>query len=238
MTTTTDIAYDVDGLTMVGRLALPAGEGTRPAVLVAHEGNGLDDYQKERVGRFADLGYVAFALDYHGGGKPVEDRAAINDRLIALSDDAARAREVAAAGLNVLLAQPRTDPSKVAAIGYCFGGTLVLELARGGADLKAVVGFHPGLVTTRPQDSANIVGKVLVCVGADDPYIPVEQRLAFETEMREAGVDWRMHLYGGAKHSFTHARAEEWAVPGIEYHKPTDERSWRAMVDVLEEAFA
>ena len=99
----------------------------------------------------------------------------------------------------------RDRPSKIAAVGYCFGGTLVLELARTGADLKAVVGFHPGLGTARP-DSANIVGKVLMCVGADDPIIPVEHRLAFETEMRAAGVDWRMNLYGGALHSFTNPR--------------------------------
>lgn len=238
--TTTDIAYDVGGSTMIGRLALPAGEGTRPAVLIAHEGNGLGDYQKERAERFAELGYVAFALDYHGGGRPLEDRADINARLTRLSDDPELAREIATAGLDVLLAQPRTDSSKVAAVGYCFGGTLVLELARSGADLKAIIGFHPGLTehtTERRKDSANIVGKVLVCVGADDPKISVEQRLAFETEMRAAGVDWRMNLYGGAKHSFTNPRTGLAAVAGLEYHRPSDERSWRAMRDLLDEVF-
>src|ERR1700730_10055763 len=138
---------------MIGRLALPEGEEKRPAVLIAHEGNGLDDYQKSRTERFADLGYVAFALDYHGGGRPLEDRAEINSRLTMLSDHPEQARSIATAGLDVLLAQPRADPSRVAAIGYCFGGTLVLELARAGVDLKAVIGFHPGLTTKRPQDS-------------------------------------------------------------------------------------
>jgi dienelactone hydrolase len=235
---TTDIPYDVDGSTMVGRLALPEGEGKRPAILIAHEGNGLDDYQKSRTERFSELGYVAFALDYHGRGTPLQDRAEINARLTLLSDHLERTRAIATAGLDVLLAQPRADPSRVAAIGYCFGGTLVLELARTGADLKAVIGFHPGLTTTRPQDSANIVGKVLMCVGADDPIIPVEHRLAFETEMQAAGVDWRMNLYGGAKHSFTHPRADLAAAAGLEYHQPTDERSWRAMLDLLDEVFA
>jgi dienelactone hydrolase len=233
----TDIPYDVDGSTMIGRLALPDGEGTRPAVLIAHEGNGLDDYQKTRPDRFAELGYVAFALDYYGGGTPVESRDEINARLAVLYDDYEKTRRLAIAGLEVLLAQPRVDPTRIAAIGYCFGGTLVLELARTGADLKAVIGFHPGLTTTRPQDSAKIVGKVLVCVGADDPIIPVEHRLAFETEMRAAGVDWRMNLYGGAQHSFTHPRAGLAAVPGIVYDRLTDERSWRAMLDLLHEVF-
>jgi dienelactone hydrolase len=235
--TSTDIAYEVDGTTMIGRLALPAGDGIRPGVLIAHEGNGLDDFQKSRPDRFAELGYVAFALDYHGGGTPLESRVQINDRLTALYDDPDRTRIIAAAGLDVLLTQPRVDRSRVAAIGYCFGGTLVLELARTGAHLAAIVGFHPGLTTARPNDSANITGKVLVCVGAEDPIIPVEQRLAFETEMRAAGVDWRMNLYGGAQHSFTHPRAELAAAPGLAYHRLTDERSWRAMVDLLDEVF-
>jgi dienelactone hydrolase len=235
--TSTDIEYVVDGTTMIGRLSLPDGEGTRPAVLIAHEGNGLDDYQKSRPDLFADLGYVAFALDYYGGGRPLESRDEINARLATLYDDYELTRRIAVAGLGALLAQPRVDPSKVAAIGYCFGGTLVLELARTGAELKAVIGFHPGLTTTRPQDSARIVGKVLVCVGADDPIIPIEQRLAFETEMGAAGVDWRMNLYGGAQHSFTHPRAGQAALPGLVYDRLTDERSWRAMLDLLDEVF-
>jgi dienelactone hydrolase len=235
--TTSDIEYDVDGSTMIGRLALPESDATRPAILIAHEGNGLDDYQKRRTERFAELGYVAFALDYYGGGRALEDRAEINAGLSRLYDNPELTREIAMAGLEVLLAQPTADPSRVAAIGYCFGGTLVLELTRTGADLRAVVGFHPGLTTERPEDSVNITGKVLVCVGADDPIIPVEQRLAFEAEMRAAGVDWRMNLYGGAKHSFTHPRAAMATVPGLEYNRLTDERSWRAMLDLLDEVF-
>jgi dienelactone hydrolase len=233
--TTKDIAYDAAGSTMIGRLAIPDGEGTRPAILIAHEGNGLDDYQKSRPARFAEPGYVAFGLDYHGGGRALQDRAAINARLTALSDSPELARAVATAGLDVLLAQPNVDPSRVAAVGYCFGGTLMLELARSGADLKAVIGMHPGLTTTRPGDSVNIMGKVLVCVGTEDPFVTQAQRLAFESEMRAAGVDWRMNLYGGAKHSFTHRRADRLSVPGIEYHQLTDERSWRAMIDLLDE---
>ena len=127
------------------------------------------------------------------------------------------------------------DPARVAAIGYCFGGTMSLELARSGVDLKAAIGFHSSLGTARPEDAANITAKVLVCVGADDPMIPVEQRSAFEAEMRAGKVDWRMNLYGGAAHSFTNPNAGQMGMPGIEYHQLTDERSWRAMLDLFAE---
>jgi dienelactone hydrolase len=232
-----DITYDVDGTTLVGRLAVPDGPGRRPAVLIAHEGNGLDDVQKDRAARFADLGYVAFALDYHGGGQPLAERDEINARLTALVDDPDRARRLARAALDLLVAQPEVDAAKVAAVGYCFGGTLVLELGRSGASLAAIVGFHPGLTTLRPEDSVNINAPVLVCVGADDPFIPPEQRRAFEAEMTAAGVDWRMYIYGGAHHSFTHPRAEVAGLPGLAYHRLTDERAWRAMLDVFAEVF-
>lgn len=237
MVTIRDIEYPADGLAMVGRLALPDGEGRRPAVLIAHEGLGLDDYQKSRAERFAELGYVAFALDYQGGGKPLADLDEMRARLGAVWEDPERARALAGAGLEVLLAEPRTDASKVAAVGYCFGGALVLELARGGVDLKAVVGFHPRLATVRPQDASNITGSVLVCVGTEDPLIRVDERLAFEDEMRAAGVDWRMNLYGGAQHSFTHPRADMAGLPGLKYDRLADKRSWRAMLDFLDEAF-
>jgi dienelactone hydrolase len=233
----TDIEYVVDGVTLVGRLAVPDGDGPLPGVLIAHEGNGLDDYQKQRAERFAELGYVAFALDYYGGGRPLESRDEINTRLGALMDDVDQVRALATGGLAVLLQAPRVDPARVAAVGYCFGGTLVLELARTGADLKAVVGFHPGLYSTRPHDSSNIVGKLLMCIGADDPLIPPEHRTAFEDEMRAAGVDWRINLYGGATHSFTNPDAARFGLPALAYHRPSDERSWRAMLDLFDEVF-
>jgi dienelactone hydrolase len=167
----------------------------------------------------------------------LQERAEIDQRLKTFSDQPERVRSIATAGLDVLLAQPRVDRTKIAAVGYCFGGALVLELARTGADLKAVVGFHPGLGIAR-TDSANIVGKLLMCVGADDPKIPVEHRAAFEAEMRAAGVDWRMNLYGGALHSFTNPHAGLFPQPGAAYDQATDERSWRAMLDLFDEVFA
>jgi dienelactone hydrolase len=112
---------------------------------------------------------------------------------------------------------------------------LVLELARGGGDVKAVVGFHPRLATRRPHDSANIRGTVLVCVGTEDPLISAEERLAFEEEMRAGGVDWRMNLYGGTEHSFTNPTADTAGRPGVSYHQVSDDRSWRAMLDLFAE---
>jgi dienelactone hydrolase len=232
-----DIEYEAEGLTLIGQLAVDDQlEGTRPAVLVCHEGPGLDDHAKQRALRLAGLGYVAFALDYHGGGKPLP-MDQMMARLGPLLGDPIKTRSLGQAGLDVLLGQPETDASRVVAIGYCFGGTMSLELARAGADLKAVVGFHSGLATARPQDAGNIVGKVLVCIGAEDPIIPPEQRTAFEEEMRAGGVDWRMNLYGGAAHSFTNERASAMGMPGVEYHQPTDLRSWRAMLDLFDEVF-
>ena len=232
-----DVSYTADGTTMIGRLGLPDGEGKRPAVLIAHEANGLDDHQRGRAERLAELGYVAFALDYHGAGRVFTERDEMMARLGEIGSDPERIRALARAGLDTLLAEPRADASKVAAIGYCFGGTMVIELAKSGADIKAVVGFHPGLATGRPEDAANIVGKVLMCIGSEDPFIPAEVRLAFEKEMQAGGVDWRVHLYGGAKHSFTHPNASQTGLPGLEYDRLTDQRSWRAMLDLFDEVF-
>jgi dienelactone hydrolase len=228
------VEYQHRGRRYVGHLALPEGDDRRAAVLVCHEGPGLDENAKQRAERLAALGYVAFALDYHGDGQPV-DMAEVRARLGPMMTDPELTRGIGGAGLDVLLGHRRTDPARVAAIGFCFGGTMALELARGGADLRAVVGFHSGLSTARPQDAANIIGVVLVCIGADDPMIPPDQRAAFEDEMRAADVDWRMNVYGRAVHSFTNQRADDLGFPGIAYHGPTDARSWRAMLDLFDE---
>jgi dienelactone hydrolase len=238
MITARDIEYTVDGRTMRGRLAIPDGDGRRPAVLIAHEGNGLDELQRTRPERLAELGYVAFALDYHGEGRVFTEPDQMMTRVGELGSDLDQVRKLGQAGLDVLTSEPRTDPTRLAAIGYCFGGTLVLELARAGAELKAVVGFHPGLAWSRPEDSGNVRGAVLVCIGSEDPMVPAEHRAMFEQDMRAAGVDWRMNIYGGAEHSFTHPRVsnlEHEILPGLNYHRPSDERSWRAMLDLFDE---
>jgi dienelactone hydrolase len=231
-----DIAYEVDGQEMVGQLALDEYRiGPRPAVLLCHEGPGLDEHVKGRAVRLAGLGYVAFALDYHGQGRPLPRDEALA-RLDVLMADADLTRRLARAGLDVLLAQEQVDQARVAAIGYCFGGAMALELARAGADLRAVVGFHPGLSSARPAGAGTIKAAVLMCCGADDPVVTVEHRDAFENEMRAAGVaDWRIEVYGGVGHCFTNPRVNELAIPGLAFDAGADRRSWRSMLELFDE---
>jgi dienelactone hydrolase len=205
-------------------------------VLVCHEGPGLTDHTKKIARRLAELGHAAFAMDYHGGGKPLANPGDTMARLAPWLADPTGIRTRAKAALEVLKAQPETDSTRLAAIGYCFGGTTALELARSGADIKAAVGFHSGLATARPQDAANIKARILVCIGADDPIIPPQQRADFETEMKAPGtVDWRLQLYGGAGHSFTNPAADARGMKGFFYHEATDRRSWNAMIELFNE---
>jgi len=156
-------------------------------VLVCHEGPGLDEHAKGRAVRLAGLGCVAFALDYQGGGAPPPLESAMG-RLGELMGDADTTRRLGRAGLDVVLAQPEVDRSRVAVIGYCFGGSMAMELARDGADVRAAVGFHAGLGTAKPAAPGAITASVLVCCGADDPIAPAERRAVFEAAMRDAQV--------------------------------------------------
>src|SRR5262249_14021506 len=146
-------------------------------------------------------------------------------------------RARALAGLDVLLKQERTDPKRVAAIGYCFGGTTVLELARGGADIAGVVSFHGDLATPTPEDAKNIKGKVLACHGADDPFVTPDVVAKFEDEMRKAGVHWQLIAYGDAVHSFTNPGAGDDKSRGAAYNAKADHRSWDAMKQLFAEIF-
>jgi dienelactone hydrolase len=233
---TQDIEYRADGVRLVGQYVVDDRSPARRAgVLVCHEGNGLTEHTKKIAARLAGLGYAAFAMDYHGGGRPVVDVEAVRPQLVAWMGNPTGIMARATAALDVLKAQKEVDPGRLASIGYCFGGTTSLELGRQGCDLKAIVGFHSSLGTSRPQAAANIKGKVLVCLGADDPLILSEQRVAFENEMKAAGVDWRLQLYGGAGHSFTNPEADSWGRNGFFYHEPTDRRSWNAMIELFNE---
>jgi len=233
---TEDIEYHADGARLVGALFVDDGKtGKRPGVLVAPEGGGLVDLTKTIARRLAEAGYVAFAMDYYGDGKPLSDRNQVMPRINAFMAEPGTIRARAAEALAVLARQPECDAGRLAAIGYCFGGTTVLELARSGADVKATVGFHSGLGATRPAEPGAIRGKVLTCIGALDPIIPADQRQAFEQEMAAAGVDWQMNVYGGAGHSFTNPGVGQLGMPGFDYHAETDRRSWAAMRDLFDE---
>jgi len=232
-----DIPYTVNGESMLGHLAFDDHRaGLKPAVLVSHEGPGLDGHAKAIAEKLAGMGYTAFALDYHGNGEPPPMDQAM-ERIGAFRDDPDRACALALAGLDVLLAQPSTDPHRVAAIGYCYGGLLSLELARTGANVKAVVGFHPGFGPPRTEASRRIRARILMCCGTEDPFATRDQRAAFEVEMCEASVsDWSLELYGGVGHSFTNPAADMAKIPGVEYNAMAERRSWKSMLALLDEA--
>jgi dienelactone hydrolase len=211
--------------------------GRRPGVLVMPEAFGLGAQVKRRVERLAELGYVALAGDPYGDGLQVSDLQEAIQRAMALFADPSKSRARARAALDKLASLPQVDPDRLAAIGYCMGGTLSLELARDGAPLKGVVSFHGGLQTQRPA-AGRIAAKILVCTGADDPFVPVAQIAAFAEEMTTAKADWQVVSYAGTVHSFTNPEADKVGNPGIAYNKSADERSWKAMTALFEEIFA
>ena len=234
------LTYPADGLTMRSELFLPTSEVPKAAVMVFPEAYGLNAHALNRASRLADLGFVALACDLHGEALLVEDLGAAIKKLDPLFEDPSRTRARASAALRVLAVRPEVDERRIGAIGFCFGGTMCLELARSGADVKAVVGFHSGLATNAPiPRPGSIVARILVCIGADDPFIPASQRGAFETEMREAGADWQMNLYGDTVHSFTNPTASNANRPdSVRYSARADQRSWRAMESHFRDALA
>lgn len=233
------LRYEADGLSMESHLYLPRDVSTpRPGILVFPEAFGLGDHAKGRARRLAELGYVALACDLHGEGRNLTSMEEVMATLTPLRADVSKMRARTIGGLSALTARPEVDAGRTASIGYCIGGSLSLELARSGADVRAVVGFHSGLSTPAPQDAANIKAKVLVCIGADDPGVPAEQRAEFEQEMRATKVDWQMHVYGGVVHSFTNPDAAAMGRPEFaRYDATADARSWDAMIDLFDEVF-
>ena len=230
------VVYTDGDVTLEGYMAYDDFyQGKRPGVLVAHEWMGHNPYVRRRAEQLARLGYVAFALDMYGKGvlaKSADEAAALAGKY---KGDRKLMRSRATAGLSVLRKHPMADPARLAAIGYCFGGTVVLELARSGADLRAVVTFHGGLDTPTPQDARNIRGKVLALHGGDDPFVTTAQVSAFEDEMRKGGVDWQLFTYGGAVHSFTNPDSGSDNSKGVAYNERADRRSWEAMKAFLSE---
>ncbi len=235
----TEVRYQSDGLSMVSSLHRPAKSGPAPGVLVFPEAFGLGEHAIGKAERIAtELGYVALACDLHG------ERSAIGmDQLAAalgpLRASAEKVRARVHDALKALLEQPGVDASRIAAIGYCFGGTMAFELALSGADIKAAIGFHSGLQVTSPQDAGKIKGKVMALLGAEDPGIPAEQREEFHKMLTDAGVDWSMSLYGGVVHSFTNPEADKAGRPEfLRYDERADRRSWQEMAALLAEVFA
>ena len=233
---TETIEYNQGDAVLEGYLAYDSSiKGPRPGVLIVHQWKGLTDYEKKRAEMLARLGYTAFALDIYGQGiRPKSNQeAGAQAGKYKSNRDLLRAR--AQAGLAVLQKHELTDPKRVAAIGYCFGGTTVIELARSGADIAGVVSFHGGLDSPHPEDGKNIKCKVLALQGADDPFVPAKDLVAFEDEMRQAKVDWQLVKYGGAVHSYTEKEAGDNPKAGAAYNEKADRRSWESMKEFFAE---
>jgi dienelactone hydrolase len=214
-----------------------AVHGQRPGILVVHQWMGLTDYEKKRAEMLAQLGYVAFCADIYGKGalpKNTQEAGALAGKY---KGDRQLLRARINAGLAALRLQALVEQKRVAAIGYCFGGTTVIELARSGADIAGIVCFHGGLDSPTPADGKNIKCKVLVCHGADDRTSSPEDIAAFENEMRTAGVDWQLIKYGGAVHAFTQPNAGNDNSKGAAYNEKADKRSWEAMTQFFAEIF-
>ncbi len=231
------ISYEADGLQMRGQLFFEPNGGARPGVLVFPEAFGLGEHAISRAERLAGMGYAALACDLHGDGKMIEDLQEAIGQIKPLMEAPERTRTRAGAALDLLSSRPEVDADRIAAIGFCFGGTMALELARGGRHLAAVVGFHSGLATQAKARPGGVRPRVLVCIGGDDPMIPPEQRREFEEEMRAAGADWQLHVYGNTVHSFTNRHAAKRNMPdAIRYSPEADHRSWASMTELFQEA--
>lgn len=235
---TQTVEYKHGNVVLEGYLAYDdAVQGKRPGVMVVHEWTGIGSYVKQRTEQLAKLGYVAFAADIYGKGiRPTNPQDAAKQASIYRANRTLL-RDRANAGLAVLQQNPLTDAQKIAAIGYCFGGGTVLELARSGASIAGVVSFHGNLDTPNPKDAQAIKSKVLVLHGADDPLVPAAQVDAFEAEMRNAKVDWQLVSYGGTVHSFTNPTAGSDPSKGVAYNQQADQRSFAAMRQFFNEIF-
>lgn len=235
---TETVEYAHGDVVLEGVLAYDdSAAGPRPGVIVVHEWKGLGPYAVRRAEQLAQLGYIALAADMYGKGVRAKDHTEAATLSGIYRSDRRLMRERIAAALETLRRHPLTDPHRIAAIGYCFGGTSVLELVRSGADVVGVVSFHGALDTPTPEDDRNIKGRVLVLTGGADPHVLPEQVAAFEQEMKQAGADYRVVVYEGAVHSFTVPEAGTDPTKGAAHHPEADQRSWDAMREFLQEVF-
>jgi dienelactone hydrolase len=231
------ITYKQGDATMQGYLAFSKSDQRRPGILIVHDWMGLGEHYKQIANKLAEMGYVAFAADIYGNNTKPADSGEAAKLAGKLKADRQLLRERTKASLKVLQENKMVDPKKIAAIGYCFGGTTVLELARSGADIAGVISFHGGLETPDVKDSKNIKAEVLALHGADDPFVPPKEVEAFQDEMRKGNVDWQMIIYGNNVHSFTTPGAGTDKSKGAAYDATADRRSWEAMKSFFNELF-
>ena len=236
--TTKTISYQHDDVNLEGFLAYDDSiKGKRPAVLVVHEWWGLDDYARSRVEQLAGMGYVAFALDMYGKGKVTQHPSQAGEWMNQVRSNVYQWQQRAIAGLEVLKKDPRTDPNRIAVIGYCFGGATVQQLAYGGADIRGVVSFHGSLLLPMTEQIKKINAKILICHGAADPFAQAGEVEQYIAAMERAGLDYKIIIYGGARHSFTNPGADKVGMDALKYSKSADLRSWSDMKLFFEEIF-
>ncbi|MGA8571747.1 MAG: dienelactone hydrolase family protein [Desulfobaccales bacterium] len=237
---TKTVEYRYDGTVFKGYLAYDdTTRGRRPGVLVVHEWWGLNDFARQKAEQLASLGYVALAADMYGQGLVARDPQEAAKLAGELRGNPALLQARAQAALKALAQTPEVDPRRLGAIGFCFGGTTVLELAYTGAEgLKGVVSFHGGLLAPTPVELKAIKAAILVLHGADDPHVSGESIAAFQEAMRKGGIDWQMVYFGGAVHAFTNPAAGSNKASGVAYDARAARRSWQYMRDFFKEIFA
>ena len=238
---TEEIDYQVDGQDFTAYLAYDDSiKEKRPGILIVHEWWGHNEYVRKRAEMLAELGYTALALDMYGSGKLAKHPDDAKKFMLAVTEDLPGALQRMQAGKALLKKQASVDREQIAAIGYCFGGGMVLQLARSGSDIDGVVSFHGSLGTQMPARPETVKAKVLVFTGGDDPFVPAEQIAAFREEMGNSSVSFEIVSYPGVKHSFTNPQADEFGkafeMP-LAYDKAADEDSWRRMQVFFDQIF-
>jgi len=235
---TREITYIQKGTKLQGFLAWDQNAGNkRPGVLVVHEWWGHDEHARTQAKRLAESGYVALALDMYGDGKHADHPEDAQKFAAEATKDPAVAAARFNAAKGLLMAESHVDPARIAAIGYCFGGGVVLNMARAGADLKAVVSFHGALETDTPAERGKVKAPILVLTGADDPFNPPDVVEKFRKEMTDAGANFRIVSYPGVKHSFTNPQAETHGMPQLAYNADADKKSWQEMLALFKKVF-
>jgi dienelactone hydrolase len=225
-----ECSYRDGELDLVGVLARPRGVASpRPGVLLVPAVFGITAHARERARMAAALGYVVLAVDMYGGGRSFNSLEEATPNAQTVFGDISALHRRLNAGLQALREHPSVDAECIGAMGFCRGGTAVLELAFAGADLKAVVSFHGGLQLANPAGAAKTAGSVLVCTGGSDPLVPDADLIAFQNHMRESKADWQIHIYGDTLHAFTDPAADSWGLAVAGYNRKADQRSWRAM---------
>lgn len=234
-----ELRYDIVGLNMKSRFYFDASQtGPRPGVMVFPDARGLDDVAHKGAERLAREGFAALACDIYGDARYMPDPQEAIPFATRLAGNFDTLDAVARGTITAFTARPEVEPARIAAMGYCMGGNVSVEMARAGLPILAAIGFHGGTTAPNPERTARITGKVLVCTGSNDPMIPIPQRNAFEEDMRAAGIDFRLHIYGNTWHSFTNPECDSLNMPeALRYDPCVTERAWSEMKALLGEVF-